>query len=284
MAKNSAKSIALQLQQLANEATEKSFQYNSQEATTARNWQKEMSDTSHQREVADLKKAGLNPVLSSGGNGAQSYTTSSASAQASDPTSAVGNVWSSQIGADATRAAAAQSAKAMKYAADQQAAAARYAASMQYESTKYAWDSKAQQLKDEYKYKKDLVLNTPVSNVSSLIDKYLTKAGISDIAINSKTAKGLKSFTSGVLNNPSKLFKDNVKASMNDFNKYLTKSGVKQVNAQLRSLGVTSTKKNRNAFVKALIFGKSSYWNYLINRMPKYSNSAVRSRYTGIQI
>lgn len=54
--------------------------FNAAEAAKNRDWQQMMSNTAHQREIQDLKAAGLNPVLSvTGGNGAPVTSGSAAS-------------------------------------------------------------------------------------------------------------------------------------------------------------------------------------------------------------
>lgn len=126
-------------------SADKAMAFNADQAKLSREWQEYMSSTAHQREIKDLKAAGLNPVLSAmGGNGAPVTSGATASGYTSEgaaasPDTSLAPALVSLIGTmmttQASMANSALSAKTQESVADKYNAMSKYVSELQSQTT-----------------------------------------------------------------------------------------------------------------------------------------------------
>lgn len=98
-ATNKATQAALTANSAANAAWEKAAAYNAEQAAINREWQERMANTVYQRTVADMKKAGINPILAASMGLGTAGTTSGATASMGNPMSYMANTYADSMSA-----------------------------------------------------------------------------------------------------------------------------------------------------------------------------------------
>lgn len=97
---NAASAVAQQQAQLANqlayERWKEAADYNSAEAQKARDWQEKMANSTYQRTVNDMVKAGINPILAASAGFSADSVGSGATASISQADSYMGNTFAEQ--------------------------------------------------------------------------------------------------------------------------------------------------------------------------------------------